>query len=96
MTHTDKMVAMGYVLCGAALMCIHCPDTHTDKMVGMGYARQDIEDSIAMNKYDHIHATYLLLGRSSPTEVTPPPPPPILCIRNSFRKIDVKYVHFRQ
>ncbi|KAL3873881.1 hypothetical protein ACJMK2_036964 [Sinanodonta woodiana] len=32
-------------------------------MVNMGYSRKDIEDSITQQKYDDIHATYLLLGR---------------------------------
>ncbi|XP_012943414.1 MAP/microtubule affinity-regulating kinase 3 isoform X4 [Aplysia californica] len=32
-------------------------------MTNMGYARKDIEDSLKIQKYDDIHATYLLLGR---------------------------------
>ncbi|KAK0056909.1 MAP/microtubule affinity-regulating kinase 3 [Biomphalaria pfeifferi] len=32
-------------------------------MINMGYARKDIEESLKMQKYDDIHATYLLLGR---------------------------------
>ncbi|KAK3599647.1 hypothetical protein CHS0354_029109 [Potamilus streckersoni] len=32
-------------------------------MVNMGYSRKDIEESITQQKYDDIHATYLLLGR---------------------------------
>lgn len=31
----------------------------------MGYNRQDIEDSLAQNRYDDCFATYLLLGRKS-------------------------------
>ncbi|XP_076441854.1 MAP/microtubule affinity-regulating kinase 3-like isoform X10 [Babylonia areolata] len=34
-----------------------------DMMVNMGYNRKDIEDSLRLQKYDDIHATYLLLGR---------------------------------
>ncbi|XP_059163745.1 MAP/microtubule affinity-regulating kinase 3-like isoform X17 [Physella acuta] len=32
-------------------------------MINMGYNRKDIEESLKMQKYDDIHATYLLLGR---------------------------------
>ena len=32
-------------------------------MTNMGYARKDIEESLKIQKYDDIHATYLLLGR---------------------------------
>jgi len=32
-------------------------------MCNMGYARKDIEESLRIQKYDDIHATYLLLGR---------------------------------
>ncbi|KAK7103412.1 hypothetical protein V1264_018313 [Littorina saxatilis] len=34
-----------------------------DMMTNMGYNRKDIEDSLRLQKYDDIHATYLLLGR---------------------------------
>ncbi|KAL8572558.1 hypothetical protein ACOMHN_040462 [Nucella lapillus] len=34
-----------------------------DMMVNMGYSRKDIEESLRLQKYDDIHATYLLLGR---------------------------------
>ncbi|XP_064602009.1 serine/threonine-protein kinase MARK1-like isoform X2 [Liolophura sinensis] len=34
-----------------------------DIMVNMGYSRKDIEDSLGKQKFDDIHATYLLLGR---------------------------------
>jgi len=34
-----------------------------DLMTNMGYARKDIEESLKIQKYDDIHATYLLLGR---------------------------------
>ncbi|CAL1536917.1 unnamed protein product [Lymnaea stagnalis] len=34
-----------------------------DLMCNMGYGRKDIEESLKMQKYDDIHATYLLLGR---------------------------------
>ena len=36
----------------------------------MGYNREDIEYSISNQKYDEIFATYLLLGRKSPTDVS--------------------------
>ena len=36
----------------------------------MGYNREDIETSISNQKYDEIYATYLLLGRKSPTDVS--------------------------
>jgi MAP/microtubule affinity-regulating kinase len=36
-----------------------------DLMVTMGYSRREIEDSLALNKYDSLTATYLLLGRTS-------------------------------
>ena len=32
-------------------------------MVNMGYSRKDIEESLRLQKYDDIHASYLLLGR---------------------------------
>ena len=35
----------------------------TELMCNMGYARKDIEESLKIQKYDDIHATYLLLGR---------------------------------
>ncbi|ESO90137.1 hypothetical protein LOTGIDRAFT_218210 [Lottia gigantea] len=34
-----------------------------DTMVNMGYNRKDIEESLKLQKYDDIQATYLLLGR---------------------------------
>ncbi|XP_055880742.1 MAP/microtubule affinity-regulating kinase 3-like isoform X14 [Biomphalaria glabrata] len=37
--------------------------TRIEVMINMGYARKDIEESLKMQKYDDIHATYLLLGR---------------------------------
>ena len=38
-------------------------------MVNMGYNRNDIEESLRLQKYDEVHACYLLLGRRS-TEVS--------------------------
>ena len=32
-------------------------------MITMGYNRKEIEESLKLQKYDDIHATYLLLGR---------------------------------
>jgi len=32
-------------------------------MVSMGYSRKEVEESLVQNKYDHLQATYLLLGR---------------------------------
>lgn len=32
-------------------------------MINMGYSRKEIEESLRLQKYDDIHATYLLLGR---------------------------------
>lgn len=32
-------------------------------MVSMNYNRKDIEESLKLQKYDDIHACYLLLGR---------------------------------
>ncbi|XP_025105299.1 MAP/microtubule affinity-regulating kinase 3-like isoform X14 [Pomacea canaliculata] len=34
-----------------------------DMMINMGYSRKEIEESLRLQKYDDIHATYLLLGR---------------------------------
>ncbi|XP_078000999.1 MAP/microtubule affinity-regulating kinase 3-like isoform X2 [Glandiceps talaboti] len=34
-----------------------------DIMLGMGYTKKQIEDSLSLNKYDEVMATYLLLGR---------------------------------
>ncbi|XP_063719752.1 serine/threonine-protein kinase MARK1-like isoform X7 [Symsagittifera roscoffensis] len=39
-----------------------------DALMKMGYNREDIEYSISNQKYDEIFATYLLLGRKSPTD----------------------------
>ncbi|KAL8588764.1 MAP/microtubule affinity-regulating kinase 3 [Nucella lapillus] len=36
-----------------------------DMMVNMGYNRKEIEDSLRLQRYDDIHACYLLLGRRS-------------------------------
>ncbi|XP_076464476.1 MAP/microtubule affinity-regulating kinase 3-like isoform X9 [Babylonia areolata] len=36
-----------------------------DMMVNMGYNRKEIEESLRLQKYDDIHACYLLLGRRS-------------------------------
>ncbi len=36
-----------------------------EALVQMGYNRQDIEDSLAQNRYDDVFATYLLLGRKN-------------------------------
>ncbi|KAL3873884.1 hypothetical protein ACJMK2_036964 [Sinanodonta woodiana] len=41
----------------------HLDPKRIEIMVNMGYSRKDIEDSITQQKYDDIHATYLLLGR---------------------------------
>lgn len=43
------------------VVCCVC----SELLVGMGYAKKDIEDSLRLNKYDEIMATYLLLGRKS-------------------------------
>ncbi|XP_063719736.1 MAP/microtubule affinity-regulating kinase 3-like isoform X5 [Symsagittifera roscoffensis] len=40
-----------------------------DALMKMGYNREDIEYSISNQKYDEIFATYLLLGRKSPTDL---------------------------
>ncbi|RUS70223.1 hypothetical protein EGW08_022016 [Elysia chlorotica] len=34
-----------------------------ERMITMGYNRKEIEESLKLQKYDDIHATYLLLGR---------------------------------
>ena len=50
-------------------MFYHCSLSFSDMMVNMGYNRKDIEESLRLQKYDDIHATYLLLGRRT-TEVS--------------------------
>ncbi|XP_075245786.1 MAP/microtubule affinity-regulating kinase 3-like isoform X8 [Convolutriloba macropyga] len=48
---------------------VDCGDTkRMDALMKMGYNREDIETSISNQKYDEIYATYLLLGRKSPTD----------------------------
>lgn len=43
-------------------MCVCvCAET----LVSMGYVRKDIEESLKLNRYDEVMATYLLLGRKS-------------------------------
>ena len=45
-------------------------DDVSEALLKMGYTREDVETSISNQKYDEIFATYLLLGRKSPSDVS--------------------------